>query len=74
MSVFIIVVGILQVLAGFGVFVGSKSAIHEILGSITFGMGVLSIALALVIMRLSDIRDATQGQRKIFEDRLAKKI
>lgn len=69
----IIIVGILQVLGGVAVFAGSKSAIHEILGSISFGMGVLSIALAVVIMRLSDIREAAQAQRKIFDDRLRSK-
>lgn len=53
----IIVLGLLQVAGGVLVYMASKSAIHEILGSISFGMGILSIALGIVIVRLTEIRD-----------------
>jgi hypothetical protein len=53
-----VIVGLLQILAGIGAFIGAKSAIHEILGSISFGMGILSIALGIAIGHLAAIRDA----------------
>jgi len=37
-------------------FGNAASAIHEILGSITFGLGVLSVALGTVIERLTVIK------------------
>jgi hypothetical protein len=58
MAFFIVIIGLLQVLAGIGAFIGSKSAIHEILGSISFGMGVLSIAMGIAVNHLGAIRDA----------------
>jgi hypothetical protein len=53
-----VIVGLLQILAGIGAFICAKSAIHEILGSISFGMGILSIALGIAIGHLAAIRDA----------------
>lgn len=58
----IIFVGILQVLGGIGVFIGSKSAIHEILGSLSFGMGILSLALGVAIGELVRIRKAAEAE------------
>ncbi|MGV2069092.1 hypothetical protein [Agrobacterium sp. 22-226-1] len=45
--------GLLQVVGGVLVAMAAKSAIHEILGAVAFGMGVLAIGLAAVIDRLS---------------------
>lgn len=73
MHAIIIIVGLLQVAAGLLVFFSSKSAIHEILGSISFGMGVLSIALGVALGHLSVIRETTAAQLKIFNDRLGPK-
>lgn len=73
MGFFIIIVGIIQMAAGVLVFLGSKSAIHEILGAISFGLGIVTFALAIVIVRLTDIKAATEAQLRIFEDRMARK-
>ncbi len=54
----IMIIGVLQVLGGILFFLGSKSAIHEILGSLTFGLGILSIALGTVIGELQAMRRA----------------
>jgi hypothetical protein len=56
LSSVIIIVGVLQIIAGMVVFGNAASAIHEILGSITFGLGVLSVALGTVIQQLTAIR------------------
>lgn len=56
MSSSIIIVGALQIIAGMFFFGNAASAIHEILGSITFGLGVLSVALGTVIERLTVIK------------------
>lgn len=48
--------GLLQIVGGILVAVAAKSAIHEILGSIAFGMGVLAIGLAAVIERLNAMK------------------
>lgn len=57
MGFFIIIVGILQVIGGLLAYAAAGSAIHQILGAISFGMGILSVALAVVIVRLTEIRD-----------------
>jgi len=62
MRIVILLVGILQVLGGIGVFIGAKSAIHEILGSLSLGMGILSIALSVAIGELVRIRKAAEAE------------
>lgn len=48
--------GLLQIVGGVLIAMAAKSAIHEILGAVAFGMGVLAIGLAAVIDRLSALR------------------
>lgn len=60
MHVLIAIVGILQVLTGVVFFLSAKSAIHEILGSLTFGLGILSIALATEISHLGEIQKSSE--------------
>lgn len=60
LSNLIIIIGALQILAGILFFANAASAIHEILGSITFGLGLLSVALGVVIQKLSAIKTALE--------------
>lgn len=62
MPFFIVVIGLIQIIAGVGVFMQSKSAVHEILGAITFGFGVLSIALGLILVRLDQLFKNAEAQ------------
>ena len=57
MEFIVLVVGLLQILGGILVTITAKSAIHEILGMLSFGLGVLSVALVTVINRLTEIRN-----------------
>lgn len=57
MSFIVMIFGVLQIIGGVLVTLVAKSAIHEILGAVSFGLGVLAIGLAKVIMLLSDIPD-----------------
>jgi hypothetical protein len=43
------ILGLLQIAGGIIVYSVAKSAIHEILGSVSFGMGVMAIGLGGVI-------------------------
>ncbi len=64
------ILGILEMLGGVAVTLGAKSAIHEILGAISFGMGVLALGLAAIIRQLADvapIRDASDRQATILQ-------
>jgi hypothetical protein len=49
MVVFLVIAGLLEVLFGFGVFTGAKSAIHEILSILAMGFGVLTFGLASIL-------------------------
>jgi hypothetical protein len=49
MVVFLVIFGMLEILGGFAVFVGAKSAIHEILGILTMGFAVLTFGLAALL-------------------------
>lgn len=44
-----------------------KSAIHEILGSLTFGLGILSCSLAAVISHLVEMQKTTKDSIKLQE-------
>lgn len=57
MEFIVLVVALLQILGGILVTIAAKSAIHEILGTLSFGLGVLSVALVIVINRLTEIRN-----------------
>lgn len=73
MIVFLNLIGIVQILGGILVFAQSASAIHEILGAISFGLGVLSLGLAAMVSRLSEMRDIAKGQFEMFEARMTRK-
>ncbi|BBD37013.1 hypothetical protein Amn_18930 [Aminobacter sp. Y103A] len=71
MHVVVGVLGVLQILGGILVYAVARSAIHEILGAVMFGMGVMSVGIALVVVELIDIRKSGKRQVEIF-DRLGK--
>ena len=48
--------GAIQIIGGIAVFMESKSAIHEILGAVSFGLGSVCIALSVVIGQLADMK------------------
>lgn len=54
MAPFIMILGLLQMIGGVFVAFVAKSAVHEILGSVSFGFGVLSFALAVIIAKIND--------------------
>lgn len=60
MAFFIGIIALLQILGGVLTFLVAKSAIHEILGSLSFGMGILSLSFAVVIVKLDQIRKASE--------------
>lgn len=60
MIVILVGLGLLQMLGGLIVAATAKSAIHEILGAISFGMGTLAIGLSAVISRLDEVKAATE--------------
>jgi hypothetical protein len=53
----VFLLGGLMVLGGIGAFYIAQSAIHEILGTLGIGFGLLIIALGLIALRLSSIVD-----------------
>ncbi|RVJ69764.1 hypothetical protein [Sinorhizobium meliloti] len=54
MAVAIFVLGLLQVFGGVMVALAAKSGMHEILGAVSFGLGVISAALAIIIAKIDD--------------------
>jgi Na+/phosphate symporter len=70
MPVLLNFLGVLQIIGGIAVALSAKSAIHEILGSIAFGMGVLALGLAAILSRLSDLgslKAASEKQAELFQ-------
>ena len=67
MAVILYAIGLLQIIAGIAVALSAKSAIHEILGSIAFGMGVLSAGLAAIVSKLAAVQSASEKQAAIFQ-------
>lgn len=65
MAFFIGIIATLQIAAGVLTFIGAKSAIHEILAAISFGMGMLSLALIAIIVKLDDIKKASEESAAI---------
>jgi uncharacterized membrane protein (UPF0136 family) len=49
MVAFVGILGALQILGGILVYFAAKSAVHEILGAIMFGMGVLAFGMGVLI-------------------------
>ncbi len=54
------VLGLLQMAGGILVAIVAKSAIHEILGAISFGMGTLALGTGKMINLLDDVKRATE--------------
>lgn len=67
MDVVIAILGILQMLAGILVALTAKSAIHEILGAVSFGLGTLAIGVATIIARLSAVKASSEKQADFFQ-------
>lgn len=55
MGKLIAALGLLQMVGGLLAALSAKSAIHEILGAVSFGMGTIALALAVVIGHLREI-------------------
>lgn len=62
MEFVIAALGILQMLGGVLAYLAARSAVHEILGAISFGMGLLSFALAIALSRLRSIKEVLKGR------------
>jgi hypothetical protein len=73
MGAVIIILGLLQIAGGLIAYADAESAIHQILGAISFGMGILSLALGTALNHLQAIRKASKAQQTILEDRLGTK-
>jgi len=69
----IIILGALQILGGVLAFASAASAIHQILGAVMFGMGVVSLGVGVLVDRIDKVGANTGKQLKIFEDRLGPK-
>lgn len=65
MKFFIMGVGLLQILGGVLTFIAAKSAIHEILGTLSFGLGILSVSFACVLAYLAEIQKACEENATI---------
>ncbi|TIS53096.1 MAG: hypothetical protein E5W91_32430 [Mesorhizobium sp.] len=67
MAVLIIIVALLEILAGISVFGAAKSAIHEILATAAFGFGTVTFALGIIVGKLGDLAraTATDGGRQV---------
>ena len=56
MSKLLFALGALQILGGVFAFLASKSAVHEILGAVAFGLGALAIGLSAIIRRMDGVK------------------
>lgn len=64
MAAIIVLVGMLQIVAGVSVAISAASAVHEILGAVLFGMGVMCVALGIVVAKLAAIKDGLSRPAK----------
>lgn len=67
MGLIIIILGALQILSGIMAYGAAVSAIHQILGAVLFGMGVLSVAIGSALQQLQAIRAATERHADAME-------
>jgi hypothetical protein len=65
--VFLSFVGLLQMIGGVLVALAAKSAIHEILGAISFGMGTLAIGVGALISKVQGMKEASEKQAELFQ-------
>lgn len=54
MAAFVMILGLVQMVGGVLFAFAANSAIHQILGAVCFGFGVLSFALAVIIAKIDD--------------------
>ncbi|WP_322886658.1 hypothetical protein U8C31_09650 [Sinorhizobium medicae] len=54
MAAAIFLLGILQIVGGVLVAFAAKSAMNEIVGAISFGLGVVGAALGIIIAKIDD--------------------
>jgi hypothetical protein len=67
MGIVVVVLGVLQILAGLAAYGAAISAIHQILGALFLGMGILSVALGFALQELTAIRLATERHADAME-------
>lgn len=60
--------GLLQIVGGVLIAMAAKSAIHEILGAIAFGMGVLALGIGALISRIVEVGLASEKQVGLLSD------
>jgi hypothetical protein len=68
------VVGVLQIGDGVLAYLGANSALHQISGAVSFGMGVMCVGIALIITELFAIRKSGAPGRDIRQAGEAKSI
>lgn len=66
MAFFVAIVGVLQIVVGVLVWLSAKSAIHEILGAISFGLGFLCLSLSALLVRTDDQLKAQQETNRLL--------
>lgn len=66
MSAILFLLGILQVAGGALIAAAASSVMHEILGAVVFGMGVLAIGVGVLISKVHDVKISTQKQLEIL--------
>ncbi len=60
--------GLLQIVGGVLVAMAAKSAIHEILGAIAFGMGVMAVGIGALISRIGELGLTSEKQVALLTD------
>ncbi|SCY91412.1 hypothetical protein [Rhizobium sp. NFACC06-2] len=60
--------GLLQIVGGVLIAMAAKSAIHEILGAVAFGMGVLALGIGAVISRIVEVGLTSEKQVGLLSD------
>lgn len=63
MTAFVGICGALQILGSIAIYFVARSAVHEILAAIMFGMGVVAFALGVLIETAKEQVDAIKRMR-----------
>lgn len=71
MHIVIAIAGALQILGGIAVYMGAASAIHQILGAVSLGFGILAVAATLIISELQKIVVEVKTTQARFDAREA---
>lgn len=56
MVAFLVLFGVLEIVGGFFVLAGAKSAIHEILGTLGMGFAVMTFGIAALLNEFRSVR------------------